>query len=161
MTKQLIVAAAAASLLAGTALAQTKAPDRPQASASTKTEMQSGGAMGGIKMSAKAAEPVRYADADASHLMSSKLVGTEVYNNENENVGEIADLVIDDGKTLTGVVVSVGGFLGMGERYVLIEPSSIALNREDGGWKAHVNTNKDSLKAAPEFTYKAAASSKS
>ena len=68
-------------------------------------------------------------------------------------MGEIEDLVIDNGKTVTGVVVSVGGFLGMGERYVLVDPSSIFLHRTDGKLKALVDADKDAVKNAPEFKY--------
>ena len=85
--------------------------------------------------------------------MSSKLVGTTVYNNQNEKLGEIQDLTIDNGKTLSGVVVSVGGFLGIGESYVLIDPSTIVVNNDNGTWKAFVDTSKDTLKSAPKFTY--------
>ena len=49
----------------------------------------------------------------------------------------------------------VGGFLGMGERYVVVDPSSVALTYDTGAkkWKASVNASKDALKAAPEFKY--------
>ena len=172
MKTQLIVGLTAAALLSGTALAQTNQPSgnmsgttapatqatpgqstMPPASATTgaasATDMTKG-----FAMSSTASVPVRYGNADASNLMSSKLIGVDVYNNEKEKIGEIKDLAIDNGKTLAGVIVSVGGFLGMGESYVLIEPSSIALNSQDGEWRAYVDTNKDSLKSAPKFTYK-------
>jgi hypothetical protein len=108
----------------------------------------------GFAMSSSAATPIQYGNATSGDLMSSKLIGTDVYNNQKEKIGEIKDLAIENGKTLTGVVVSVGGFLGMGESYVLVAPSSIALNKQDGEWRAYVNTDKDSLKSAPKFTYK-------
>jgi sporulation protein YlmC with PRC-barrel domain len=85
--------------------------------------------------------------------MSSRLVGMNLYNNQNESVGEIEDLVIDNGKTITGVVAGVGGFLGMGESYVVLDPASIVLNQKDGTWRALVDTNKDTLKNAPKFSY--------
>ena len=87
-------------------------------------------------------------------MMSSKLVGMDVYNNQNDKLGQVEDLVVDNGKTISGVVVSVGGFLGMGEHYVLIDPASIVVSDKDGSMKAVVDTNKDNLKAAPAFTYK-------
>lgn len=74
--------------------------------------------------------------------MSSKLNDLNVYNNQNQTIGEIEDLVIKDGKTLTGIDVSVGGFLGIGDRYVLLDPSSIVLSNENGTIRAHVNTSK-------------------
>ena len=85
--------------------------------------------------------------------MTSRLMGAKVYNNQNETLGEIEDLVVEDGKTLSGGVVSVGGFLGIGDSYVVLDPSTIVLNQKDGSWRAHVDTTKDTLKNAPKFNY--------
>lgn len=111
-------------------------------------------ASGGMRMG-DTAPPivVRFITMRPADTMSSRLIGTNVLNNQNETIGEIEDLVIQDGKTVTGVVVSTGGFLGMGERYVLIEPSSIVLSQKDGSMRAFVNTTKENLKSAPPFTY--------
>jgi len=49
---------------------------------------------------------------------SSKLVGVKVYNNNNENVGSVEDLLVDKSGAIKGVVIGVGGFLGMGEHLV-------------------------------------------
>ena len=51
---------------------------------------------------------------------SSKLVGVKVYNNNNENVGSIDDLLVDKSGNVKGVVIGVGGFLGMGEHLVAV-----------------------------------------
>lgn len=51
---------------------------------------------------------------------SSKLVGVKVYNNNNENVGSIEDLLVDKSGAVKGVVIGVGGFLGMGEHLVAV-----------------------------------------
>jgi sporulation protein YlmC with PRC-barrel domain len=108
---------------------------------------------GGMTMANTATVKIRFITAKPADIMSSKLVGKTLYNNKNENVGEIEDLVIDNGKTVTGVVVSVGGFLGLGERYVLVDPATIFLHQADGSIKAIVDTDKDTLKNAPAFKY--------
>jgi sporulation protein YlmC with PRC-barrel domain len=51
---------------------------------------------------------------------SSKLIGVEVYNETNEKLGSIEDLIISTNGNIGSVVVSVGGFLGMGEHNVSI-----------------------------------------
>ncbi|MBR1140013.1 PRC-barrel domain-containing protein [Bradyrhizobium denitrificans] len=51
---------------------------------------------------------------------SSKLVGVKVYNNNNENVGSIDDLLVDKSGNVKGVVIGVGGFLRMGEHLVAV-----------------------------------------
>ena len=151
----------ASSVLAGPALAQDKAA-QPPADAQTNqmktppagTAMPtSAGGVGGMTMADTATAKIKFVTAKPAEVTSSKLVGKNLYNNKNETIGEVEDLVIDNGKTVTGVVVSVGGFLGMGERYVLVDPSSIFLHKADGKLKAMVDTDKEALKNAPEFKY--------
>ena len=124
------------------------------ASLMTGSAFAADSATGGITMADHATVAPHYVTTAPADMMSSKLVGMNVYNNQNEKLGEVQDLVLDNGKTLTGVVVSVGGFLGMGEHYVLIDPASIAVSDKEGTMRAVVDTNKDNLKAAPAFSYK-------
>ncbi len=51
---------------------------------------------------------------------ASKVVGLNVYNDQNQNVGSINDLLMDKSGNVKGAVLSVGGFLGMGSRYVAV-----------------------------------------
>ena len=51
---------------------------------------------------------------------SSKLIGVDVYNEANEKVGNIEELILDKSGNVEDVVLGVGGFLGMGEHYVAV-----------------------------------------
>jgi sporulation protein YlmC with PRC-barrel domain len=51
---------------------------------------------------------------------ASKLVGLNVYNDNNENVGSINDLLTDKNGSIKAVVIGVGGFLGVGEHLVAV-----------------------------------------
>ena len=51
---------------------------------------------------------------------ASKLVGLNVYNDKNESLGSINDLLTDKGGNIKAVVIGVGGFLGVGEHLVAI-----------------------------------------
>jgi sporulation protein YlmC with PRC-barrel domain len=51
---------------------------------------------------------------------SSKLIGVDVYNEANEKVGNIEELILDKSGKVEHVVLGVGGFLGMGEHYVAV-----------------------------------------
>ena len=148
--KNTVLAALAVTCVAVPALAQTTptapAPGTAMPAAGTDMSM-------GMKMADTATVKLKYVTVKPADVMSSKLVGTTVYNNKNENVGEVEDLVIENGKTLTGVVVSVGGFLGMGESYVVLDPSTLAISNKDGKWAVHADTDKDTLKNAPKFEY--------
>lgn len=51
---------------------------------------------------------------------ASKVVGLNVYNDGNESLGAINDLLTDKDGKIVAVIVGVGGFLGVGERYAAI-----------------------------------------
>ncbi|MBW7970316.1 PRC-barrel domain-containing protein [Bradyrhizobium sp. BR 10289] len=51
---------------------------------------------------------------------ASKLAGVKVYNDANENIGSINDLLMDKSGNVKIAVIGVGGFLGMGEHLVAI-----------------------------------------
>lgn len=51
---------------------------------------------------------------------ASKLVGVDVYNEQNESIGEISEVILDRTGKVKGFVVGVGGFLGMGVHDVLL-----------------------------------------
>jgi len=97
------------------------------------------------------AQPAKVPDGA---ILSYNVIGLKLTNGANENVGEIKDLVMENGK-LDGYIVSVGGFLGMGDRYVDVTPSSVAISYDSSNkeWKGVINATKDELKSAPEFKY--------
>ena len=51
---------------------------------------------------------------------SSKLIGVNVYNDNNDKIGDIQELIVDKSGKVDTVVLGVGGFLGMGEHYVAV-----------------------------------------
>jgi hypothetical protein len=126
--RSLALAAVAAVALAGPALAAGDAPPPPAA--------------------------VKFAPVPPTAVLGYNLIGLNVVDGSNSSVGEIKDLSIENGK-VASYILSVGGFLGLGERYVSVEPSSVALVYDEGAkkWKASVNATKDQMQAAPQFKY--------
>jgi sporulation protein YlmC with PRC-barrel domain len=104
---------------------------------------------------AQAPTAVKYVTVAPNDALASNMVGLDVYNAGNENIGEIEDLVLDGSKNTKGVILSVGGFLGLGTKYVVVEPAAVAVRYDQGGkeWKATMNVTKDQLNAAPEYKY--------
>ena len=51
---------------------------------------------------------------------ASKLVGVDVYNDANEKIGDISEVILDKSGKVANVILGVGGFLGMGEHYVAV-----------------------------------------
>jgi len=94
----------------------------------------------------------KYSTVSKDEMFSSKLKGLNITNQANETVGEISDLAIKNNQ-VDAIILSVGGFLGVGERYVAVSPASVKVSLKDNKWVATMNTTKDALKAAPEFKY--------
>jgi sporulation protein YlmC with PRC-barrel domain len=56
---------------------------------------------------------------------SSKLIGLNVYNDQNEKLGDISEILLDKSGKVDGIVIGVGGFLGMGQHDIKVEWSKL------------------------------------
>ena len=90
----------------------------------------------------------------ATGYRTSKVVGSTVVNEANETVGTIDDLIVTPNEKVPFAVLSVGGFLGMGTKYVVVPFSSLQVQNKK---MVLPGATKDSLKALPEFKYSPAA----
>ena len=61
---------------------------------------------------------------------ASKLVGVNVYNDANEKIGDINDVILDKSGKVENVILEVGGFLGMGEHYVAVAYDKLKWSNE-------------------------------
>ena len=106
------------------------------------------------KTTGSAAADAKFSTVSKDEMFSSKLKGLNVYNQKDESIGEITDLAIKNHE-VDALILSVGGFLGVGEHYVAVSPSSVNVryDSKNNKWLASMNTTKDALKAAPEFKY--------
>ena len=95
----------------------------------------------------------------ATDMRASFLIGAKITNMANETVGEINDLVLDKDGKIAAVIVGVGGFLGIGEREVALDYSSLNVKYDPsavtnaGATTIQVNATKESLKNAPAWTW--------
>ena len=121
-------------LMASPALAQTNQP------AGTMPAPSAGDSSFGAK------EPVRMdtgnwiTQEQSGQWRASKLEGLDAYNDNNEKIGDISELLVDSSGKIQAVIVGVGGFLGIGERDVaipfeqirlVIEPRAVATTTTD------------------------------
>lgn len=83
---------------------------------------------------------------------ASKIVGATLTNENNETVGKIDDLVIRADDKVVVAIVSVGGFLGVGDRLVAVPYESIQWRENTG---VLPGATKERLKTFPEFKYAA------
>jgi hypothetical protein len=86
----------------------------------------------------------------ATGYRTSKVVGSTVLNEANETVGTIDDLIVTANEKVPFAVLSVGGFLGMGSKYVVVPFSSLQVEDKK---MVLPGATKDSLKGLPEFKY--------
>lgn len=93
-----------------------------------------------------------YVTPGQTDFVASSIINANVKNNSDETIGAVKDLVIRKNH-VEGIVIAVGGFLGVGERYVVVDPSTVHMSLQSGTWHISTNASKDSLKAAPEFKY--------
>lgn len=83
-------------------------------------------------------------------IASNKVEGTAVYSPEGENIGTIHNFMVDklSGK-VSYVVMSFGGFLGIGERYHPLPWDTLTYDEELGGYL--VNVTREQLEDAPHY----------
>jgi PRC-barrel domain len=86
----------------------------------------------------------------ATGYRTSRVVGSAVLNEANETVGTIDDLIVTPTEKVPFAVLSVGGFLGMGSKYVVVPFSSLEVQDKKMVLRG---ATKDSLKSLPEFKY--------
>jgi hypothetical protein len=86
----------------------------------------------------------------ATGYRTSKVVGSTVVNEANETVGTIDDLIVTPSEKVPYAVLSVGGFLGMGTKYVVVPFSALEVNDKRMMLRG---ATKESLKSLPEFKY--------
>src|SRR5262245_44375206 len=82
----------------------------------------------------------------------SKVIGATVRNNADETIGKVDDIIIRPDDRVLFAVLSVGGFLGIGDRLVVVPYEQLKF---EGDKVVLPGGTKDGLKALPEFKYRA------
>ena len=87
-------------------------------------------------------------------VSGKRLLGTPLENGRDGKVGNISDLVFGGDSRLDAVVVSEGGFLGIGADNVPMKPSLITIRRQpDGSFKARTNVSEDQIDRAGDAAF--------
>jgi sporulation protein YlmC with PRC-barrel domain len=144
LAKYTLTGLAASALLASVAFAQTPdtaTGDRPSAAATTSTIAPS---------------------SFQGSWRASKLAGVNVYNDNNESIGSINDMLMDKSGNIKAVVIGVGGFLGVGEHLVAVPFEKVRFVNEPVAYTGASNTGaKPSSSTGPATTTGAATTSTS
>jgi sporulation protein YlmC with PRC-barrel domain len=84
---------------------------------------------------------------------TSKLIGTNVKNNDGDTIGEVEDLIISSGDQMLQAILSVGGFLGIGERHVAIPFKDLKVTHVNNNPEVFYQATKAELEGMPKFSY--------
>ena len=143
LVKSIIAGVAGSALLATVAIAQTPTDkgDKMSPAASTSTSTTS-------------------ATSYQGNWRASKVVGLSVYNDKNESVGSINDLLMDKGGAIKAVVIGVGGFLGVGEHLVAVPLDKVKFESEPVAHAGASNTGSTTKSTTTTGAAPAAAASK-
>ena len=159
MRKFLLSTAAIAAFAGASAMAQNTTTDSPAKGTAGADKMISTGKPSAPTPQTAAQDNSKvgpnFVQVQTTDMLSSNVVGLDVHNGQNANVGKIQDVAFDSSKQVTGYILSVGGFLGIGTHYVAVNPGAVMVSydAESKVWRATMNATKDQLKAAPEFKY--------
>ena len=141
LAKYMTAGVAASALLATVAFAQTQTP-----SATTNNT----------------SPPAATSTSNASYQgdwRTSKIVGLNVYNNNNESIGSINDLLTDKSGNIKAVVIGVGGFLGVGEHLVAVAFDQVKFVSEPVASTTSSSTSKSTTTTGASSTNMAPTSS--
>ncbi len=135
MLKQLVVATA---LTCGAAVAFAQTPPSPSPSQMPRT----------------AAAPAVESTGDfnkAGEMAGSAIIGAKVHDTKKETIGSIQDIYLDDSGKVKVVIVSVGGFLGVGAKDVAVKWEDIKFGKDGKSLALTTDLTKDALKAMPDY----------
>jgi hypothetical protein len=122
----------AGTLLCGNAFAQNNPP-------------VAGIATGPIGITVEEAVVVAHGWSTRKHIL-----GKPVYNDKNERIGKVEDVIVNPERTLSYAIISTGGFLGIAAHDVAVPMTQLTISNE------HITlpgATRDALRALPEFHY--------
>jgi sporulation protein YlmC with PRC-barrel domain len=104
---------------------------------------------------------VAFAQTTPAPLLSSpppgktvtKFYKQSVYDPTKHKIGTVDDVIVDDHGQISGLIIGVGGFLGMGEKDVAVAFDAVHAEMKNGAWYLTLDTTKDALKSPPGLTF--------
>jgi hypothetical protein len=162
MLKHVMAAAAVSALALTSALAQqTSSP--PAASPSTNPP-PAASAPAPVSPSASTSTPSSPTASTAAtgkfvtkqspdQFLASKFKGTDVIGADDKKIGDVSDILFDKDKKILAYIVGVGGFLGIGQKDVALDPAAFQTvpGSSATDFKLRLSMTKDELKNAPTF----------
>jgi putative membrane protein len=76
-----------------------------------------------------------------------------VYDASDNTIGEVSDVLLDKDGHVRAVILSVGGFLGLGAKYVSVPFNALHMTEKNDKRYLVMDTTKDALTSAPGYQY--------
>jgi hypothetical protein len=91
--------------------------------------------------------------ATREELTTEDLTGARLYGINDEDIGEINSLIVNDQGQIERAVLDIGGFLGMGEHQISVTLDELSILRENdgGGFRVFIDASKEQLEAQPQY----------
>ena len=172
MLKHVMAAAAVSALALSSALAQTSSPPAstppaatppaasstpstpPGASSSTTSPSASSTTAAPSTTASTAAPSNKFVTTQsADQFLATKFKGTDVIGTDDKKIGDVSDILFDKDKKILAYIVGVGGFLGIGQKDVALDPAAFQTvpGSSATDYKLRLSMTKEQLKEAPTF----------
>lgn len=154
MRRNIIAATAVLALLTGTAVAQTSSPSPSQPTQSGTTLNNSTIPDTGTSKTTTTTTTTGQATGPTGGQIASanELLGKNVYGRDNEKLGEVDDVILDTNGQAKQLVLSSGGFLGIGDKKVAVDYNAAQWDQAQNRLTLSTMT-RDEVKSMPEFQY--------
>lgn len=87
------------------------------------------------------------------NLTVSDVYKQNVYDPQDNKIGDVSDVLLDKSGKVTAVIVGVGGFLGVGEKDIAVPFTALSFAEKDGKRYLVMNATKEALQTAPGYIY--------
>ncbi|MDR4513242.1 PRC-barrel domain-containing protein [Nitrosomonas sp.] len=105
--------------------------------------------------SSYAAKEVEFGGANLKYRVdknAAKMIGKDVVNQDGEEIGSVENMLITDTDNVQYAIVSVGGFLGIGDKLVAVPTNNLQFDKDQENVTLK-NITKEALESAPGFDY--------
>jgi sporulation protein YlmC with PRC-barrel domain len=89
---------------------------------------------------------------DMQQVRADDLIGSDVYGANDDNIGNVGDILLTEEGSFDAIIVDVGGFLGIGAREVALSLDEVEFMRDQNeNWYVYTGYTQEQLEAAPEY----------
>lgn len=86
-----------------------------------------------------------------AEVKGNKLIGADVKGPDNEKIGDVSEVLVSTEGKVNAIIVSVGGFLGVGDRKVALPWEQLRFSSEGSDLVVMSSATKDALKSMPPY----------